>query len=190
MTWTRLHDACQHHNNKMIVKLARCFAEEAVMVDDHGSTPLHIACWGNPPMEVVQALLQACPEAATDKDVHGNTPLHVAASYPETSPAIARAFLDVYPAAASITNKEGLTPLHMACRFAPKNELFIALLIYAYPFALRHRTKVSSIEKSKVVSIAEMAQLTDFYLCDYYYRWESQPQEKREASNKPRCNIS
>jgi hypothetical protein len=75
MTWTRLHDACQHHNNKMIVKLARCFAEEAVMVDDHGSTPLHIACWGNPPMEVVQALLQACPQVATYKDVHGNTPL-------------------------------------------------------------------------------------------------------------------
>jgi ankyrin repeat protein len=145
MTWTRLHDACQHHDDKMILKLAHSFAEEAVMVDDHGSTPLHIACWGGnhaQPIEVLQALLRACPQATTDQDVVGNTPLHVATSHPDTRPEIVRALLEACPIASSIKNKEGLLPLHMACRYAPKNELVIAVLVDAYPFALRSRTKV------------------------------------------------
>jgi ankyrin repeat protein len=137
----------------MILKLAHSFAEEAAMVDDHGSTPLHIACWDNNhhhhphslvlPLEVLQALLvQACPQAATDQDVVGNTPLHVATSHPDTRPEIVRALLEACPIASSIKNKEGLLPLHMACRYAPKNELVIAVLVDAYPLALRSRTKV------------------------------------------------
>jgi ankyrin repeat protein len=142
MTWTRLHDACQHQNTQMVIQLSRRFSEEAVMVDDHGSTPLHIACWGNPPLEVVRCLLAACPQVATDKDVIGNTPLHIAASHPETAPAVMSALIDACPAALSIVNKEGLTALHMACRHAPSNKPVISLLIDAYPFALRTRTKV------------------------------------------------
>ena len=142
MTWTRLHDACQHQNKQLVIQLSQCFSDEAVMVDDHGSTPLHIACWGNPPLEVVRCLLAACPQVATDKDVLGNTPLHIAASHPDTAPAVMSALIDACPAALSIINKEGLTALHMACRHAPSNELVISLLIDAYPFALRTRTKV------------------------------------------------
>jgi ankyrin repeat protein len=149
MTWTRLHDACQHRDNKMIVKLAQSFAEEAVMMDDRCSTPLHIACWGNPPIEVIRTLLHACPQAATDKDILGNTPLHVAASCPETNPAIIRALLEICPTASSVSNKEGLTALHMACRHAPTNELVIALLVDSYPYALRTRTKMGQLVVSK-----------------------------------------
>jgi ankyrin repeat protein len=144
MTWTRLHDACQHHNHRLILSLTQYFSEEAMMVDDHGSTPLHIACWGNPPLEVVQALLMSCPLAATDKDAFGNTPLHVATAHPNTAPAVVREILSVCPTAASIVNKEGLMPLHMACRYAPSNEAVISALIDAYPYALKARTKVSA----------------------------------------------
>jgi ankyrin repeat protein len=143
MTWTRLHDACQRRDSKTVVELAEQVSEEAIMVDDHGSTPLHIACWGNPPLEVIQALLFAYPQAATDKDILGNTPLHVAASHPETNPVIVKALLQACPITVSITNKEGLTALHMACRHAPANEQVIGLLIDAYPRALQTRTKVS-----------------------------------------------
>lgn len=143
MTWTRLHDACQHHESKLIVKLAQTFAEEALMVDEHGSTPLHIACWGNPPPEVIQALLTACPQTVYDQDKDGNTPLHIAASHPKMTPSVIRALLEACPIAISIRNKEGLMPLHMACRNAPRNEHVIAILLEAYPGALETRTKVS-----------------------------------------------
>jgi ankyrin repeat protein len=144
MTWTQLHDACQHQDSKKVVELAEQVSEEATMVDDFGSTPLHIACQSNPPLEVIQALLAVCPQAATDKDILGNTPLHVAASNPETDPATVMALLQVCPVAVSITNTEGLTALHMACRHAPANERVIELLIdAAYPYALRTHAKVS-----------------------------------------------
>ena len=143
MTWTRLHDACQHHENQTIVKLAQTFGKEAEMVDEHGSTPLHIACWGNPPLEVIQALLSACPKTVHEQDIDGNNPLHIAASHPDMSVSVVRALLETCPAAASVRNKEGLMPLHMACRNAPKNEPVIACLVEANPAALECRTKVS-----------------------------------------------
>jgi ankyrin repeat protein len=138
------------------------------MIDDHRSTPLHIACWGNPPVEVVRALLRACPHAATDKDILGNTPLHVATGHPNTDPAVVREILSVCPTAASITNKEGLMPLHMACRHAPSNEAVILALIHAYPYALKTRTKVSgsTVKKYKCVRsmVPPSAQLLEISL--------------------------
>lgn len=142
MTWTELHDACQHHESNMIVTLAQKFAEEALMVDEHGSTPLHIACWGNPPLEVIQALLSACPHTVCDQDIDGNTPLHIAVSHPDMSAAAVSALIEACPTAASVRNKEGIMPLHMACRNAPMNERVIAVLVEANPGALEVRTKV------------------------------------------------
>ena len=145
MTWTRLHDAVQHHDYKEAVNIAHLSSDEAMMVDDHGSTPLHLACWGNPPIDVIQALLKACPQAATDKDVIGNTPLHIASGYPGTDPNLIREILKVCPTAASMTNKEGLMPLHVACRHACHNVRVISALIDAYPYALKARTRVSQL---------------------------------------------
>ena len=144
MTWTRLHDACQHHDYSRVVSIVRTASDEVMMVDDHGSNPLHLACWGNPPLEVVQALLKACPPAATDKDILGNTPLHIASGYPGTDPYLIREILEFCPTAASIINKEGLTPLHVACRHAPNNVGVISALIDAHPHALKTRTRVSA----------------------------------------------
>ena len=162
MTWTRLHDACQRQDSQLVVKLlsspsssmmlgqehySECpVASEALMHDEHNSTPLHIAAWGGvTPNHVIQALIDACPQAVTDKDILGNTPIHVAASHPKTNSVVMKALLDASAAmkGASITNKEGLTPLHMACRHAPSNEHVIGLLIEAYPEALWKRTRVS-----------------------------------------------
>jgi ankyrin repeat protein len=142
MTWTRLHDACQHQDRQVVLKLSEEFAEEAMMMDDHGSTPLHIAAWSNPPSDVIQALVAAYCQAVTRTDVLGNTPIHIAASHPDTSPAVIKALLDASSLAPMIANKEGLTPLHMACRHAPSNERVIGLLIEANPGALLRRTKV------------------------------------------------
>ena len=86
MTWTKLHDACEHLDSKCIVERCKTNSNEPLEVDDHGSTPLHILAWGNPKIELLEAMILCCPASllVTDKDLHGDTSLHVACSYPET----------------------------------------------------------------------------------------------------------
>jgi ankyrin repeat protein len=141
MTWTTLHDACERQDTAEILVRTKVHPEEAVREDDRGATPLHIACWTNPPLSVVEALIQAFPGAIQDQDVHGDTPLHVALTNPETNPDVIRALLEACPSAASIANKEGLYPLHKACRYGATEQVVNALL-EAYPEALRTHIKM------------------------------------------------
>lgn len=142
MTWTQLHDACEHDDVKNVIDLARNHSDDAFKADDHGYTPLHIMCWGNPNPQAVEALLQACPQAVTDQDVHGDTPLHIACCCTSTDKHLVQMLLTASPTAASIPNKEGLMAVHMACRHAPNNEGVIGLLIDVYPYALCSHIKV------------------------------------------------
>jgi ankyrin repeat protein len=146
MTWTHLHDACEHQDVKSVITISRLHSEEAFKADDHGYTPLHIMCWGNPNPQAVEALLHANPLALTDHDVHGDTPLHIACRCPTTEKHLVQLLLTSCPTAASITNIEGLMPLHVACRHAPENEGVIGLLIDTYPYALRSHIKVGTLE--------------------------------------------
>jgi len=146
MTWTLLHDACENPQRKgaedMIIQLAHQHPESVLNVDEHGSTPLHVLCWGNPHSRAVEALLEACPQAASDTDYFGDTPLHVACSCPRADKHLVQMLLKECPTAVSLPNREGLLPLHMACRYAPVNEGVIGLLIEAYPYALHARIKM------------------------------------------------
>jgi ankyrin repeat protein len=142
MTWTELHDACEHQDASRVIQGAHTHYEDALELDEHGWTPLHVLCWGNPSIEAVQALLQACPQSASAKDAHNDTPLHVACSYKETDKHLVQVLLEACPTAASMANREDLMPLHMACRHAPDNAGVIGLLIDTYPYALRAHIKV------------------------------------------------
>lgn len=142
MTWTLLHDACEHFDAKCILERCKTHCCESLEVDDHGSTPLHILAWGNPDPILMDSLVSCCPAALADKDTHGNTCLHIACSYPDTDPQILEMIIDACPTLPSVTNKEGLMPLHAACRFAPKNEHMIGYLVQVYPYALHSRIKV------------------------------------------------
>lgn len=146
MTWTLLHEACEHLNAKIIHDRCRMGTNEPLEHDDHGSTPLHILAWGNPDPDLLRTLVSSCPVAVADKDVHGDTCLHIACSYPGTAAQVVKVLLDACPNLASTTNKEGLMPLHIACRFAPQNEAVIRYLIEVYPCALRSRIKASKKE--------------------------------------------
>lgn len=148
MTWTQLHDACEHQDIKSVIAISRLHSEYAFQADDHGYTPLHIMCWGNPNPGAVEALLHACPQALTDQDVHGDTPLHIACRCPSTEKHLVQMLLTSCPMAASIKNIEGLMPLHVACRYAPNNEGVIGLLVDTYPYALRSHIKVGTTEYS------------------------------------------
>ena len=141
MTWTLLHDACEHRDARTILQLA---ADNPADTDAHGSTPLHVFLSQSGPIDdkVLKALLMASPESVTSQDYHGNTPLHVVCCFEETTKHVVQMLLDVDPRAAKIPNREGLWPLHMACRHAPNNEQVIGLLIDAAPEALRTHIKM------------------------------------------------
>jgi ankyrin repeat protein len=143
MTWTLLHDACVHQDTPHVIELAHAHAEQALKVDDHGLTPLHILVLGNPSVEAVTALLTASPQTVSDSDVHGDTPLHLACGNPNADKRLIQMLLDASPTAVSMKNHEGLMPLHMACRYT-QNEGVIGLLLENYPFALRSPIKVRS----------------------------------------------
>lgn len=145
MTWTELHEACEkQQSTECILQLVHEHPEHVLQVDDHGSTPLHLLCWGNPDGSAVQALVDACPQVASDQDAHGDTPLHVACSYRTTNKHLIKALLDASPDSGSIANHEGLMPLHVACRHASDNEGMIGLLLDAYPYALLSHIKMGS----------------------------------------------
>ena len=155
MTWTELHDACEHQDAERIIRVAKQHGEEVLEVDEHGWTPLHVLCWSSPSVEAIEALLAACPQAASDVDSMGNTPLHVACSRPGTDKHLVQVLLNACPTTASMVNHEGLMPLHMACRHATDNARVIGLLIESYPYALRTHIKVR-----KKVNLASLRYLS------------------------------
>lgn len=75
---------------------------------------LHMACRGRPPVPLVQALLEACPQAAqVDIDEFRLLPLHLAVQH-GASADIVQLLLDAFPQGAAAEDSHGLLPLHLA----------------------------------------------------------------------------
>lgn len=144
MTWTVLHDACEHEDIETVIQRTKVNAEEANSLDDHGATPLHIACFNNPPKEMLEALIAAHPQALVTRDMHGDTPLHIALSNPATTINVIRTLAKACPKALMISNREGLKPLHEACRFGSMNDEIISLLVETCEAAAKVRIRVRS----------------------------------------------
>lgn len=166
MTWSELHDACEHQDPEKIISRSRSNSEEALQLDEHGSTPLHIACWSNPRVDAIRALVDAHPHAVSDRDMHGDTPLMVALSNSEPNSEVVKILLEVSPKVASVPNKEGLMPIHAACRYCPGNVDVIAMLVEAYPSALQKHIKIGDPAPRKKEEPLLMKKETDHYVAD------------------------
>jgi hypothetical protein len=81
--------------------------------DADGLYPLHWACSGSPPLQVVQALLDVYPSASHKTDLEGSTPLHFATHYAAPI-AVMELLLQAYPRAIKMQDKYGRTPLYHA----------------------------------------------------------------------------
>jgi hypothetical protein len=64
--WPALKFRCESHPHEV----------SELYVDERGETILHWACLGKPPVETVQAILEACPVLARMKNQAGHLPLH------------------------------------------------------------------------------------------------------------------
>jgi hypothetical protein len=83
---------------------------EAKRLDADSLYPLHWACSGGAPLDVVEALLEAYPRAARKVDSQGSTVLHFACHY-GTSAAVVDILIKAYPRGTQKQDKFGRTPL-------------------------------------------------------------------------------
>lgn len=80
-----------------------------------GMTPLHYACERNPPLEVVEALIEANPEAVSQRMMPGGClPLHIACTW-QSAPSVVSSLLRADPMTAKVVDELGNRPLHSAC---------------------------------------------------------------------------
>jgi hypothetical protein len=100
--------------------------------DVHGDTILHWACFGSPPLYVVEAILRVCPELVTIPNGKGLLPLHTACCYRASSEVI-RALVQAHTPSAgrivdSTTEQGGSTPLHLLCDYGCRTDSLRAVL--------------------------------------------------------------
>lgn len=108
-----------------------------------GFTPLHYVCERRPPVEVVNAMLEAFPTAVMTRTMPGGClPLHVACTWYATSEVVA-ALLTADQGGASVTDELGNVALHSAC-FSGADESVIFSLLAAQPRAVLSRNKQGS----------------------------------------------
>ena len=124
------------------------------------SQSLHACSRFNPPLHVVQVLLELLPESPNLVNCMNRTPLHIAAGT-RADLSIIQLLASASPSACSIQDVDGMTPLHLACdstcelfagdedcqRDPPTYEV-LSTLIKAYPQAvtLQDNEEMSALE--------------------------------------------
>jgi ankyrin repeat protein len=84
--------------------------------NSQGHLPLHHAIVNQAPIEVIDLLLDHCPQACKVQDKGGNLPLHLALQHQACKDTLIE-LLDVYTEACTIENYSFQYPLHLACKY-------------------------------------------------------------------------
>lgn len=109
-----------------------------------GFTPLHYACERRPPVQVIDALVAACPRAVATRAMPGGAlPLHVASTWYAPVEAI-KALLAADRLACKTQDELGNLPLHSAC-FSGTPTQVVEALLRAYPKATLARNYQGSL---------------------------------------------
>lgn len=106
-------------------------SHEAQVKNDRGNLPLHSAASFRAPLEVIESLLEAYPEAASISNNYGNLALHFCA-WKKGPVDCERLLLKVYPEGAAQKNNHGNLPLHYAAHYNAPLEV-VEALYKAYP---------------------------------------------------------
>ena len=128
--YTRLVYDIYLNNIERVKRILEVAPDSAKIVNKRfGYTPLHIACSNyGVPVEILEMLLEAYPEAAMIRDQYGYVPLHWEFNTGSISLEHINALLEVAPQAAKVAAKSGYTPLHLACRHHSEKEGFIHII--------------------------------------------------------------
>jgi len=107
-----------------------------------GNTALHLVCQHNPPIDIVQKLLDANPHAVQKKNLAGEIPLHLATGHNLASLEVIDLLVKTDRKTVGVpSNSLKQTALHQACTFhAPLDVIY--LLIDAYPEAIHQKDEL------------------------------------------------
>jgi len=98
-----------------------------------GNLILHETCKQNPPIDVVEALVEANDKAVTTKGNAGFLPFHYACAHGASIETI-RFLYSLHPdAARAVDDDEGILPLHLACMTGTTKEDVYMCLLTSYP---------------------------------------------------------
>ena len=106
-------------------------SHEAQVKNDRGNLPLHSAASFRAPVEVIESLLEAYPEAASLTNNYGNLALHFTA-WKKGPIESEKLLLKVFPEGAAQKNNHGNLPLHYAAHYNAPLEV-VEALYNAYP---------------------------------------------------------
>jgi hypothetical protein len=108
-----------------------------------GMTALHYACERDPPLPVVQALIEAHPMAVLTRCMPGGAlPLHIACTW-HCSPAVVDALVAADPGGCKMRDELGNVALHSAC-FSGADAAVVATLLETDPKAVVARNHQGS----------------------------------------------
>ena len=110
--------------------------------NDRGNLPLHSAASFRAPVEVIEGLLEAYPEAASMTNNYGNLALHFTA-WKKGPLDCMKLLLQVFPEGAAQKNNHGNLPLHYAAHYNAPIEV-VESLYHAYPEAARQKNNDSN----------------------------------------------
>ena len=115
---------------------------EARRKNDRGNLPLHSAASFRAPVEVIEGLLEAYPEAASITNNYGNLALHFTA-WKKGPLDCMKLLLQIFPEGAAQKNNHGNLPLHYAAHYNAPIEV-VEALYHAYPEAARQKNNDSN----------------------------------------------
>ena len=105
--------------------------------NDVMNLPLHEVCrQRNPPLTVVNLLLELNPSGASERGQNGYLPLHYACKNDESSTSISkviRRLLEANPSATRCRNEDDALPLHLACQSGTVDEDAMLSLLATNP---------------------------------------------------------
>lgn len=108
-----------------------------------GMTSLHYACERKPPMEVVDALIEAHPLAVLTRAMPGGAlPIHVACTW-HSSGDVVSSLLTADQSSAQVADELGNLALHSACFSGAEDDVIVALMA-AHPKAVLSRNNQGS----------------------------------------------
>jgi len=134
MTDTILHELCKGFGALLTRAKSSNFPAEASRSNERGNLPLHAAASFQAPVEAIDALIKANPNAPATANGIGNLPVHHACMWQAPVETV-ELLLARNPNGATVRNQYGSLPLHMAASNQASPEV-IRLLIESYPDAL------------------------------------------------------
>eukprot|EP00538_Stauroneis_constricta_P004391 CAMPEP_0119569778 /NCGR_PEP_ID=MMETSP1352-20130426/42614_1 /TAXON_ID=265584 /ORGANISM="Stauroneis constricta, Strain CCMP1120" /LENGTH=825 /DNA_ID=CAMNT_0007619389 /DNA_START=70 /DNA_END=2547 /DNA_ORIENTATION=- len=131
-----IHNAARITSWDKVMELCRNRPQDAKYAGPDGWTALHHACNRRcPRLDVMEALIDAYPDALLEEEKHGRTPLHFATRF-KCPVDVVRLLIHLFPdkgrLAVSKQDLEGRTPLYFAVRYdAPPGVVEILLEVDA-----------------------------------------------------------